>query len=74
MREAGYYWVKVDDTADWQPVEFVVDWNSTEAKYGGHPLRHFWAVPCQDDWWYPTNDEDLYRIHEHRIEEPIEEE
>lgn len=79
MRTPGWYWVKVDDQATWQPVEFVVDGNTAEAKYGGQPRRRFWAIPCEggglgeSGWWYPTNDDDLYRIHPVRIEEPIKE-
>lgn len=57
MRQPGWYWVKVDDTADWQPVEWT----------GG-----FWWTPSPRDWC--SVDSDLYRVHEQRIEEPIEEE
>lgn len=57
MRQPGWYWVKVDSSADWQPVEWA---------------GRFWWTPCPGS--FASEDIDLYRIHEHRIEEPIEEE
>lgn len=65
MREAGWYWVKVDDTADWQVAECRGD--GTWLVTVDHPLEGFVA----DDTWV---DRDFHRIFRFRIEEPIEEE
>jgi len=57
MRQPGWYWVKVDSQATWQPVEWTGD---------------MWWTPSPRG--FASDDDDLYRIYECRIEEPIEEE
>jgi len=64
MRAFGWYWVKVEWDSDWEPYEFGSVWGGTA---GG------WQVPAGEGA-EAMGDHYFYRIHEHRIEEPIEEE